>query len=379
MSEDPLVIPDFLRRTPPVVKIPNIPGLRGRGSPERPSTPAVSPQPQMRAEVEVVPKGAQLQPPPLASLARRINAAHKDAAGCFSESIRRAYECGRLLEEAQREVRKQHGAGVWGRWLRCNCPQISDRSVRVYKRTFKKINAMGGISAAAADLGDQSLKSLDVAFRDTTEQKRARRAEREAELAKRLEGTYSDLGQKLYGLIYMDPPTEYLPYSKETGNDRSAANQYPLMSDQEIMVIDLPAAPTAGLFCWSTVAILARSLKFAEHWGFEYKSAWFWEKDKHATGHWAFNTVEILLIATRGAFPAPAPGEQPIDLQKYPRGAHSAKPLQFRDQIAELYPNVPKLEMFARVPEDGSPPPEGWDVWGAEATTRLGDETPRAV
>jgi N6-adenosine-specific RNA methylase IME4 len=30
--------------------------------------------------------------------------------------------------------------------------------------------------------------------------------------------------------------------------------------------------------------------------------------------------------------------------------------------IERLYPNVPKLEMFARKPRDG------WDVWGNEVT-----------
>jgi hypothetical protein len=35
----------------------------------------------------------------------------------------------------------------------------------------------------------------------------------------------------------------------------------------------------------------------------------------------------------------------------------------FAEHIARLFPNVPKLEMFAREKRDG------WDVWGNEAPT----------
>jgi N6-adenosine-specific RNA methylase IME4 len=32
----------------------------------------------------------------------------------------------------------------------------------------------------------------------------------------------------------------------------------------------------------------------------------------------------------------------------------------FAEMIEQMFPNVPKLEMFARKPRDG------WDVWGNE-------------
>jgi N6-adenosine-specific RNA methylase IME4 len=46
-----------------------------------------------------------------------------------------------------------------------------------------------------------------------------------------------------------------------------------------------------------------------------------------------------------------------------PRGRHSEKPVAFAEVIERLYPNVPKLEMFARAPR------AGWDVWGNEVGT----------
>jgi N6-adenosine-specific RNA methylase IME4 len=44
-----------------------------------------------------------------------------------------------------------------------------------------------------------------------------------------------------------------------------------------------------------------------------------------------------------------------------PVGRHSEKPAFFADMIASLYPNTPKLEMFARIGR------VGWDVMGNEA------------
>jgi N6-adenosine-specific RNA methylase IME4 len=43
-----------------------------------------------------------------------------------------------------------------------------------------------------------------------------------------------------------------------------------------------------------------------------------------------------------------------------PRRKHSEKHDVFAEMIEQMFPNVPKLEMFARKPRDG------WDVWGNE-------------
>jgi N6-adenosine-specific RNA methylase IME4 len=95
-------------------------------------------------------------------------------------------------------------------------------------------------------------------------------------------------------------------------------------------------------------------------WGFTYKSASTWEKDKAGTGYWVRGIVEDLLIGTRGDVPSPAPGEQFPGIIKAPRGRHSEKPEIFAKHIERLFPNVPKLEMFARKARPG------WDVWGNE-------------
>jgi N6-adenosine-specific RNA methylase IME4 len=67
------------------------------------------------------------------------------------------------------------------------------------------------------------------------------------------------------------------------------------------------------------------------------------------------------LIGTRGNIPAPAHGTQPISAILAPNDRHSAKPNEFRQIIEKMFPNLPRLEMFAR----GAV--EGWDVFGNEA------------
>ena len=58
---------------------------------------------------------------------------------------------------------------------------------------------------------------------------------------------------------------------------------------------------------------------------------------------------------------APAPGAQFSSVIETPRGRHSEKPAIVRDMITEKFPNLPKLEMFARGKRVS-----GWDFFGNE-------------
>jgi N6-adenosine-specific RNA methylase IME4 len=68
----------------------------------------------------------------------------------------------------------------------------------------------------------------------------------------------------------------------------------------------------------------------------------------------------MLLVGTKGDVPAPAMGDQMAQVVEAPRGKHSEKPDTFAEEIERLYPNVPKLEMFARKRRPG------WDAHGNE-------------
>jgi N6-adenosine-specific RNA methylase IME4 len=187
-----------------------------------------------------------------------------------------------------------------------------------------------------------------------------RREERERDLAEATEAASQALGEKRYAVIYADPPWRFEVHA-ESGMDRLPDNHYPTMTLDSLKTLEIPAADDAVLFLWTTVPILAQALDVMAAWGFTYKSAAFWDKQRAGTGYWFRNQVEVLLVGTRGSIPAPALGDQPPQLISELRGRHSEKPEIFAKHIERLYPNVPKLEMFARTARPG------WDVWGNEA------------
>jgi N6-adenosine-specific RNA methylase IME4 len=193
-----------------------------------------------------------------------------------------------------------------------------------------------------------------------TAAKQQRRADRELQLAEKTIAASTALGSKLYGVIYCDPPWRFEPYSRETGMGRSAENHYPTLGLDGLKALNVPAAKDCVLFLWTTDPMLDAAIDLIRAWGFTRKATRIWIKDRLGTGYWHQNQAEFLLIATKGKPPAPAPGEQPSQIVLAPRGEHSAKPEVFAQDIARQYPNVPKLEMFARRPR------EGWDNWGNE-------------
>ena len=190
--------------------------------------------------------------------------------------------------------------------------------------------------------------------------KQQRRAEREAALAAATIRAAQALGTALYAVLYVDPPWDFLVRSRETGMDRHAANHYPVMSLDELFALQPPAAKDCALYLWAPFSQLRNAMRLIEHWGFEQKSGHGWTKPDLGTGYWVRENLELLLIATRGHIPAPAPGEQFPCAIEAPRGEPSEKPDIFAAMIERLYPNVPKLEMFARKQRDG------WDSWGNE-------------
>ena len=192
-----------------------------------------------------------------------------------------------------------------------------------------------------------------------TEEKKAKRAGREAALATRQRA----LPVKRYGVIYADPEWQFEVYSRETGLDRAADNHYPTTPTNDIVLRPVGdiAAKDSVLFLWATAPMIKAALRVMEHWGFTYKAQFIWLKDRMSTGYWNRNKHELLLVGTRGDIPAPAMGEQWLSVIEAPVGAHSEKPEIFAEMIEAYYPNLPKIELNARRARPG------WDVWGLEA------------
>jgi N6-adenosine-specific RNA methylase IME4 len=190
------------------------------------------------------------------------------------------------------------------------------------------------------------------------QQQKARRAERERELAAATNLAATQLGSKLYGVIYADPAWKY--DNTGTGLKGVADDHYPTAELQKICDLEVPAADDCVLFLWATIPMLPEALAVMSAWGFKYKSGCGWIKDRVGNGYWFRGALELLLVGIKGNVPAPAPGDQPPQVVEAPRARHSEKPDCFASMIATLFPNTPRVELFARKARPG------WDCWGNE-------------
>ncbi|KKN12022.1 hypothetical protein LCGC14_1020700, partial [marine sediment metagenome] len=171
---------------------------------------------------------------------------------------------------------------------------------------------------------------------------------------------------KKYQIIYADPPWLY--------NDRKGCDpkmggfRYPPMSDSEICA--LPIADIADKDCalalWATMPKLVEALRVIDAWGFKYITCLFdWVKLNPSgngiysgLGHWVNGNAELVLFGKKGHPKRLVKNVKQI--QMWPRGRHSAKPPQIRNEIVRLFGDIPRIELFARQKT------EGWDVWGNE-------------
>lgn len=170
-----------------------------------------------------------------------------------------------------------------------------------------------------------------------------------------------------YPVVYADPPWKHTTWS-EAGKEKSQENHYPTLSQDELKALPISAlaAQSAALFLWSTGPQLAAAIALIEAWGFTYKSHVVWRKTNEdgtphrGTGYWFISVHELLLVATRGDIPAPLMGTQELSEISAPVGRHSEKPARFHELIERYFPDVGRIELFARARRDG------WDAWGNE-------------
>jgi N6-adenosine-specific RNA methylase IME4 len=163
-----------------------------------------------------------------------------------------------------------------------------------------------------------------------------------------------------YPVVYCDPPWRR-PDGTSTPN-REIENHYPTLTTEEICALPVGALATddAVLFLWSVAPNLPEALQVMAAWGFEYATSVVWVKHAVGTGHWVRNRHELLLIGRRGDMPHPAPAARRDSVIEAPRREHSRKPDEAYEMIEQMYPELPKIELFARSARPG------WDVWGNE-------------
>ena len=85
------------------------------------------------------------------------------------------------------------------------------------------------------------------------------------------------------------------------------------------------------------------------------------DKGSPGLGYYGRSQHENLLIAKRGHPMVPQPGDRFSTMIYAPRRAHSQKPDEVYERLEQAYPDMPKLELFARTARPG------WATFGNEA------------
>lgn len=161
----------------------------------------------------------------------------------------------------------------------------------------------------------------------------------------------------IYNVILADPPWLYdQPFAK----GRWVGNHYPMLDSEKIKNLIIPIENDAILFLWAIAPKIQDALDVIEAWGFHYKTQAVWDKEIIGLGDYFRGQHELLLVATRGNWPTPAPENRPSSVIRSQRTGHSEKPIIIYDIIEKMYPGMRYIELFARNERPG------WKSWGNE-------------
>ena len=170
-------------------------------------------------------------------------------------------------------------------------------------------------------------------------------------------------GMEKYQIIYADPPWRYRENLnwKEKGIKRTE-DFFPTMTDIQLRALKLPAEKDSWIFLWATATKLPECIELLGLWGFDYRTCGVWDKG-NGLGYFFRLYHEILLIGKKGNPKKPLFSEKSIFTEK--RRAYSQKPECVRKWIETAFPDLTKIELFARQKT------EGWDVWGNEVESDI--------
>lgn len=169
----------------------------------------------------------------------------------------------------------------------------------------------------------------------------------------------------MYSIIYADPCWDYAGREQHNNvkKNKSVINHYPTMTLEDLkkLNVDSICEKDCLLFMWSSSPHLGQAIELMKAWGFSYKTiAFVWDKQKVNPGYYTMSQCEICIVGKKGKIPSPRGLRNIRQFLSEERGRHSAKPVEIRNRIVEMFPNHKRLEMFSREKVDG------WDCWGNE-------------
>ena len=187
---------------------------------------------------------------------------------------------------------------------------------------------------------------------------------------------FPQLPERRYSIVYADPPWDYKGQLQHagpgSGDSGGAVRHYPTVTlrDLKTLPVRTIAADDSLLFLWATNPHLDQAIDLGKAWGFAWATvAFVWDKVRVNPGFYTMSQCELCLVFKRGRIPMPRGARNVRQLVTERRRAHSRKPEEVRRRIDAMFPDLPKVELFARSEAslfaDGTP--NRWDAWGLEA------------
>jgi N6-adenosine-specific RNA methylase IME4 len=171
---------------------------------------------------------------------------------------------------------------------------------------------------------------------------------------------------KRYSIILADPAWSYR--GTEALQGPSAKETYPCVPTKDLKqwpVAEKLAEKDCMLFLWVVSPMLDDGIDVGKAWGFKYSTvAFVWDKQLINPGHYTLSQVELCLCFRRGTIPQPRGARNVRQFLSEKRTKHSAKPNEVRERIHRMFPELAKLEMFARDTH------HAFDAWGNEVAPR---------
>jgi len=176
-----------------------------------------------------------------------------------------------------------------------------------------------------------------------------------------------------YQCVLADPPWHYQNYASKPGTVHSRARgsqkHYPTETIESLCGLHVSdiVEDRAVLFMWATWPLIEDAFTLIRAWGFTYKTlAWEWVKTNRIKGNYFMgmgnytrSNTEPCLLAFRGK-PLPVSVHNISSVMVSPKAEHSRKPDYQYEIVESLYPELSKVELFARRKRDG------WVSWGNE-------------
>ncbi len=231
------------------------------------------------------------------------------------------------------------------------------------------VSAAAELAALPPDAQREVVRQLDPkVVRQVAKETRAaryeeRRVERVDNQAKAAAASRLDGSIGRFPIILADPAWRYDEGTIDPGRAIEAHYGTAELGAIKALPVRDVALDDCVLFLWAVAPLLPEAIEVMRAWGFEYRTNATWDKELIGTGYWFRGQHEHLLLGVRGNPPKPAREDCASSLIRERRSdEHSEKPVAVYELIDRYYPELPKLELFAR-----GKARDGWSVWGAEA------------